>query len=807
MLHEILLSLSGHASPLLSATTPSGHDQSSQVSFPCLSPPERALLASLAHLGALHAQLRSRTSLISCSHPSTICRTVSTAIACTQLANFQRKILEVESSILKKDSDFVGGYGIVPLSRIVDEFDQWTRRMEWFWQIVQFMLPDPSKDQARTRSKTSGNACECSGPALIDRLRAEAQTGYPDLEEAALDLIEAGELAWLRQLSAWVLYGRLPTFGKEDFFIHMETPHSDITVAIVKESDFSIRKELVPGFVTPRTASSILFIGKSLTQIRAKGKAITISSSAISTSSELALAPAHLQLLSKLSTPITKSALASTISAIRLSLSQNSLQHLLPLNKIQEALRILRSFFLLDRGEFTVALLDEADKRIRSRNAGAIALDPRHRVDGLGRIILKEGEINAVLTRTWAALSSLQALEEEADGDLDLAREGLYLSVPKPSVSSTGSRRVAHPEFNKDQLVEASFSDFLFSTPTILTMRIPSPLDLFLTPADLNTYSQIHSYILSIRRAHLHLTELWRLTSLRRDHPAPLGPPISSLPSGQATLARQRHMELDRRKAMRPVWATAGAVVFFLTELSAYFQGEVIKRSSDELNCWLQPTIPSMQNANPETSRSKTSAWTGECGGSLQSSNPADPHSKPCQPVQPSASAASRPIAITPDPETLTIAHQRYLACLTHTLLLTDRLFTRALRSLLTHVDHFVALITRLHSFQQCLDLEMDQGAFDPLANSAIEEKGLASELRNARKKVDEGIRALVTRLRDIDSECAGGGTQFPTETTINDRNFVPWKGTGLDRLLMKLDFADFTRNDGRHPEGFMNED
>jgi hypothetical protein len=203
MLHEILLSLSGHPSPLLTA------DHSSQTSI--LSLPEKALLSSIAHLSDLHCKLIAHTDTIASSHPSSICQAVATAISSTHLAIFQRKVLEVEDGILRKDAGSVGAYNIVPLTAIVGEFSGWTRRMEWFLEIVEFMM--------------RGN---CSGAMVIDKLCDAIQTGYVDIEEAGLSLVKVAETAWLKQVSAWILYGRLPSFGREDFFV--QTAEDDIQV-------------------------------------------------------------------------------------------------------------------------------------------------------------------------------------------------------------------------------------------------------------------------------------------------------------------------------------------------------------------------------------------------------------------------------------------------------------------------------------------------------------------------------------------------------------------------------------------------
>jgi hypothetical protein len=67
----------------------------------------------------------------------------------------------------------------------------------------------------------NGGDKKCTGAMVIDRLCAAMQTGYVDIEEAALSLVTVAETAWLKQVSAWILYGRLPSFGREDFFVQV----------------------------------------------------------------------------------------------------------------------------------------------------------------------------------------------------------------------------------------------------------------------------------------------------------------------------------------------------------------------------------------------------------------------------------------------------------------------------------------------------------------------------------------------------------------------------------------------------------
>ena len=255
MLHEIILSLSGHASPLL---TTHATDSPSNL----LSPPEKALLTTVASLSEKHRKIRFASQRIASESQSSICQSVATSIYSKYLGEFQRKVLEVESGILCKDAASVGAYNIVPLTAVVGQFSEWTRLMDWLLSLTELM---------------NGNGC--TGSRLINKLNSELQTGYTDIEDASLYLGRVAENAWLRKASCWILYGRLPSYGHTDFFLSEE------------KSGYQINEELLPHFVSKSTAHSITFIGKSLDQIRTKSET---SASCIS-----ALLPKHLQLLSR----------------------------------------------------------------------------------------------------------------------------------------------------------------------------------------------------------------------------------------------------------------------------------------------------------------------------------------------------------------------------------------------------------------------------------------------------------------------------------------------------------------------------
>ncbi|KND92124.1 hypothetical protein TOPH_03012 [Tolypocladium ophioglossoides CBS 100239] len=761
MLHEILLSLSGHPSPLLLPPNPESH------ALAGVTPPERQLLAAAAHLSDMHIKLIAYTSQISASHPSTICRAVATAIHSVHLSAFQRKVLEVEESILRDDPALVGAYNIVPLTAVMGEFQQWTRRMEWLRETVRFIL---------AREK---DAAACQGAELINRLRTELQSGYQDVAEAALSLVTVAETAWLKQVSAWVLYGRLPRFGGGDFFVQESGP---------SEEDFTCVPERLPSFVTPAAASSMLFIGKSLNHVRAMGNINSGVGGLHHISSKL-------QELGSLSFPLNSASFARTITSIRLSLSENTLQKILPLAKVVEMLQLLREFFLLGRGEFALALTREADEKIRHRwrRAGNLAYE---KDDGLKNVTVKDGEVAAVLNRTWAVLASMQGQHADEDEQMELARDLLRLQLIKsrPSVPMSTEQGLS-PEA-ASLLETAPFRTMLFSVPAMLSVELPSPLDMVISPSDLQIYSCINSYLLSLRRAHIRLTDLWKITSLRRHHPGPRG-------AGEhAVLLRKRWSA--RSSSMRSSWTTASAAIFFLGETEAYLQTEIVEGMWEAFSTWLTGNDTRRDRrdgrsgaatpARHATARDGTDSEDEDEDVFMHEWNRSDQgkgtagHKKP-----------------THDPQTLSIAHTLYLRTLVHRLLLTQPTFTEPLYALLIHIDHLVSHIQRLHAIFTSIDLETDAGVVDAFADLEREEREVMALLRRVEGKVRKGIEEVVDALRLLESdsdflaEWEAEGAVAGDDGSSEGHAYAPGRIGGVNRLLMKLDFGSWlgSRHDG----------
>ncbi|KAI4166465.1 MAG: hypothetical protein LQ343_008028 [Gyalolechia ehrenbergii] len=763
MIHELLLALSGHPSPLLK-------DKNEKIPKSSidnlLSPAENALLTSLSRdLGQRHSSIRTTANDVVTSHPSTVCRAVCASILSKHLAQFQQKILDVERDILDENSSIVGAYNIVPLSSILGAFNGWERKLDWLWRLVSSIHRENLNQGPRARKEEG--LCTASG--MIGYLRDATHTGYPEIEELSVDLVAVAETAWLKQLTFWMLYGKLPSIGTADFFISRVAQSDDDDATDI----YSMRHDLVPPFVEPDTANSILFVGRSLNYLRARGACEGMHAELANGPSTSILQSHHLAELSSLRFPINPSRFSTAIRSIRLSLSKTALRRLLPLTKVLEVLQVLKGFFLLERGEFALALISAADERLAEKQSSSRDNYKMKGPDTLKHIMIKEGEVNSILPRVWSTLASLQTLDDE-DGDegLELARELVGLSLESKTQHQKGSTGgLALPDMADD------FQDLLLPTATVLTLQNYSPLDLFLTPSDVTTYSRIHAYLLAIRRAHLHLSKTMTLAALRRG----THPPLSNSPSERSQVFNhQRYRTLERFKIMRPIWATVGSATYLLAELLAYFQSEVIEDCWREFHRWL----------NPQASTSLRPQFPDEFQRSA--SLTASVNSRPDLPDEgtlPSGAADQTEKALR-DPERLMMAHQTFLNSLCQALLLKNTSFINRLRTFMTDVDHLCALLARLSVGQQSRDVEKDIGSRSTATNGEFEEAHFFGDLASVRGKLDTGLTSMVSLLRDAHSTHTSTTEASGIQIMKEDDEFVPKENNRLDRLLLKLDYT-----------------
>lgn len=734
MLHEVILALSGHASPLFEAGGCSD--------FPLITAAESALLESIGHLAELHRLLRDRLTQLSKHHDSVICRAVATSMRTMHLARFQHAIVDVERGILLKDPSSVGAYDIVPLASVAAEFEPWRRRLEWYWDVVQYM--DATSSTADVAVKARQGSTGSNGVQLLDKLRKDSQTGFRDIESVATELTSVAERTWIRLLAQWIFNGAIPPLAGNDFFVSSRA--ADDTTG----SAFVIQPRLVPTFVTGSTTSSILFIGKTVSMLKAsinEGPAM-VQGSSIDEPAKV-IATSFLQTLADLPSPIVATRLSRIVSEMRSTLAREVVERVLPIHDFMKVLTMLRQFFLVGRGDFVDTLIQEADDYLANRHRQLQTGSKSGADTGLAGVMMKEGEIKAVIARTFTALAPFISKDSLVDEDLEWAREHIALTTAMSK--SSPSSHSSDPDVR--------FKDYLLSTPVEMRLKLDSTFDLMFDPSDLATYSSINAYLLAIRRGHNRLSNLWRITQFRRDLPAPKRSQRSNNTGPQAfePSKRKRQLFMERMHKVKKTWSVASAATTLLAELGRYLSDEVVEGSWRAFRQWAVQGGDDVVDAFASSTISAPSA-----PGSLEGNDKGMPN----------------------DPEILAQGHHQYLNALIEMLLLVDAVYTRNLRGLLTSIDHFVALMQRLQTAYRNVDLQ-NEGVLEDNRNYANELALILSELDKASDNMGDGIAKLLKGLRHSSNE-----PRAQPRITGAKIGFEPFSNVaGVDRLLVRLDF------------------
>jgi hypothetical protein len=692
------------------------------------------MLKTLSRLQQLHVQIRNATKHALTSHPSMVCRAVSSSVADIHLGKFMNKILEVEAAVLKKDAAYVGAYEIIPLSTIVNEFAPWTRRLEWLWSVAQHLVP---------ASQTSGRR-PTSGASIIDLLELESHTGYPDIEDMALSLLVVAQKAWMRAATLWLLYGKLPKVGAGDFCVKANTDTSKPFEL------FTPVTSLVPYFISKTAMSALLSAGSALSIMNDRHISIPSDSMDFADISR-SLLRRNLAYLQALEYPLVRASVETSIVTINNAISEDALSQILPRSTVIQFLDIMDRYMLLGKGEFAVALVTHANEHIRRSQSENGAAQPTRKAGRSDSVGLKISDLGTVLTKALAEVSALQV-----DDDLDME----LLDAAKSMLSLASVEAIDLPLCK------------LLPVPAIVWIQIPetSPLHIFVNRDDMMVYSKINAYLLSVYRAGLQLSDLWKLTSRRRCHPTPLGPPHSASQAGRTKVEIGRLRGERRSAKTRKHWVCAGKLLFTINELQAYIQGEVIQSSQASFHKWLDGERLEEYSSRP-SSRPGTASTGGKSGTA--------------EPQRPS------------DPRTLAEVHRKYLHHLSVAMSMNDDKFLAILQHMLDQLDHFVALFARLQIVWEGVDLQEDEGVMDAFSNHEKDEKELMIELNRTTDTLNHDLGEVVERVRHIEQEKRTGlatvhisrddcsGTQnLDNRTTV----FVPWQARTVDRLLMKLD-------------------
>ncbi|SAM03035.1 hypothetical protein [Absidia glauca] len=309
MFHEILFVLSGYPGNVFTAVTPpnSHHVTTFAITedFPLLHPTEREALNRLGHLGWMYRQL---DLFITETLQSTTTTTTATkgiyqqalATGLSQiLGDYRSLLLSLEKRWVTKQDHVVtlpNGGGMVPLSFLTSTMGRWEL-------IIPSLLRLTKKIQQQHQAR------------ILDLVMDQVNTGIPELHSVIMYLVQQLSNVFFRQVTAWMMYGQLPSQPCLDFFI---TPKQQLDDNNTDQGDhtewqrhYTIHWDRVPGqLLSNEVAASVFYVGKVVATLQSKTTMTTTRIDRLCKNRERLVMPAamkqhHLVLLkSLLSNPV-----------------------------------------------------------------------------------------------------------------------------------------------------------------------------------------------------------------------------------------------------------------------------------------------------------------------------------------------------------------------------------------------------------------------------------------------------------------------------------------------------------------------
>ncbi|EJU02340.1 hypothetical protein DACRYDRAFT_94683 [Dacryopinax primogenitus] len=351
---------------------------------------------------------------------------------------------------------------------------------------------------------SEGNEPNWPAGKLIDLVHRRARTGYSQVADIFNRLLASLQRILLHHLNAYLLHG------------------------------IPLPADSIPSCISPETKEAIVYVGDAIAITQKEGWTQSLPR----------------ELLSEWTSMINNASIFETqtfdtlVASIRTGVSEWLWAHVLTRDDIVNAVESLADYFLLRNGEFSVAVIREVERlkadRLRSRNS-----------------IIRAQDLNHALLRASVGTS--------AETDPSLSK--LSFTIP------SGTMRPFLPHLTKSNTSMSrfsalpDFSSFLLGTPIQLTYPLEFPLSLFLSPSALQTYSRMHAYLTSVRRAHILLLDLWSSLSLAQRKRR------KWLRIGEGGENEEITM---RTILLRRSWGCVREMIWFLEVLWSYIGGDVV---------------------------------------------------------------------------------------------------------------------------------------------------------------------------------------------------------------------------------------
>jgi gamma-tubulin complex component 4 len=609
MLHELLFVLMGYSGDVFIPYPPHPNTASTYSippNFPLLHPTERDCLNRFGQIGWIYSQingfitcvreLRSTTNIVikrDRPHGAYVLALV-TSIEST-LNEYRQDILDMETRILNKEDE--AGSKIVPLSLLTANLSRWELLLPALWKIIQVLQNDPKKYH---------------GCNLFDLLMDQARTGVLESRcEIEKMMVQLHNVLY-RQLTAWMVYGQWADPDNEFFIVPYKADNNPLAARTGWNRLYVIDYNKVPSHLSHSLVESILFVGKAIATVNEMDnlsasiskhdddplsesskpmRLMAQSHKRISIPEEMR--KKHLQLLLSLHSFNKQNSSNSPSPWIRYPQELKSIvgevrkstadwlfsQVLVGDHGLHRYLNSFRHLFLLNYGDLAANFIQECTlwrrrSLLRSSSATATAnhVNNRNRSnsnksnnssnspnggDNVGRVspsvnrnpsktalIFRHQELNALLGKS--------SIGTDAEGQLN----GFSLLL------------------DDEQTKEYPFSDLLLvDVRVLLTYDLEWPIDLFLGESDLKNYSNLWSFLISLKNTQMMLNNLWK--TLRTGN-------SSSLPEDNSPATQRRHFSSIKKAAIlveendgyqeRLVWRLRSLMLFWIDTLWNHIQ-------------------------------------------------------------------------------------------------------------------------------------------------------------------------------------------------------------------------------------------
>lgn len=624
---EILLVLAGHSSSLFTKGDDSSQPPKVSPAFAdLLHPGEIESLQSLSRIAWRYNKIKNAKRILCTPNKAGQVSKYLSALYATLndilKTEYEALIVETETRVVKRDDAFVASGSFVPLSSIRATFSEWDAPFAALHALLERLSLS-----ADGTTPAHGEPPHWPPGRVIDMLLERANSGIGRIQSIMSRLATSVQRVWRIDLTAFLVHGTL----------------SPMDPLANEKQAYSLNADAIPSCVSFQIRESITYVGKALVTVRSVQGQKQLPRS---------ITAAHTKLLEKV-LPQDRYAFGKVVAEIRTNVSEWLWSNVLTKQAVAEALESLGNYFLLRNGEFGLSLIREIERlkisRLTARNAAKSGM-------------IREQDLQLALLRA--------SLGTSAQNDPTLTR--LKMSLPsgplRPLLPS-----LSNPNISAMRPAQVNFGDVLLGTPLVLLYNLQWPLDLFLSPSDLQIYADLFSYLSSLRKVHTRVLECWGWLS-------------------NAQRARRRWTGLGeggtvdsegRRILLRCGWGVVRDMLWFLDTLLSYIMTDVIDTEFRKLKAHLRlnPTIPT------STTRTRRNSGVGsEATGSA--------HPLPTS-TQVDTNQTSGGNAPDLDFTTLRELHNRFLECLLMSSLLANPTCASTIRTILEVCERFVAQVER----------------------------------------------------------------------------------------------------------------